>query len=88
MLVEIRSSASARCSSSRPRPKRSRVDPDDVEVERVRVARVARERLDPVEVGEALVVERELPLADLGVLASLSSWTSAIAASTSERFAL
>ena len=32
------------------------VDADDVEVERVRVARVARERLDAVEVGDARVV--------------------------------
>ena len=41
-----------------------RIDPDDVEVERVRVARVARERRDPVEAGDRLVVERELPRAD------------------------
>ena len=29
-----------------------RIDPDDVEVERVRVARIARERLDPLELGQ------------------------------------
>ena len=40
------------------------VDPDDVQVERVRVAVVAVERRDPLEPGEALVVERELPLPD------------------------
>ena len=44
---------------------------DDVEVERVRVARVALERLDPVEAGDPLVVERELPLADRGVRGQL-----------------
>ena len=54
----------------------------------MRVAWVARERLDPVEPGDAFVVERELALARGRVLGSLSSWTSAIAASTSERFAL
>ncbi len=50
------------------------VDADDVEVERVRVARVAGERLDPVESGEALVVELELappPRRVLGELVEL-----------------
>ena len=54
----------------------------------MRVARVARERLDPVEVRKALVVERELALADAAWSSSRSSWTSAIAARTSERLAL
>ncbi len=45
-----------------------RVDPDDVEVARMGVARVALERRDPVELGQPLVVERELPRADRGVL--------------------
>ena len=53
MLVAISSSASARWYSSRVAPARSRVDPHDVEVERMRVARVARERRDPVELGSA-----------------------------------
>ena len=89
MLVAISSSASARWYASRVAPAPRRVDPHDVEVQRVRVARVARERRDPVEPGEALVVERELARADLArARSSLSSWTSAIAASTSERFAL
>ena len=47
------------------------VDADDVEVERMRVAGVALERLDPVEVGDPLVVERELALARRGVLGQL-----------------
>jgi hypothetical protein len=38
------------------------VDADDVEMQRMRVARVAGERLDPLEAGEAHVVESELPL--------------------------
>ena len=67
MLVPICSSASARWYSSRVAPARSGVDADDVEVERVHVARVARERRDPVELGDAVVVERELPLADLAM---------------------
>ena len=37
----------------------------------MRVARVAGERLDPVEPGEALVVERELPLRGPRVLGDL-----------------
>ena len=47
------------------------VDPDDVEMEGVRVARVALERLDPVEPRDPLVVERELALARGGVLREL-----------------
>ena len=58
-------------------------------MQRVHVAVVARERRDPVELGDGLVVGGELTAADLGVCRStLSSWQSAIAASTSERFAL
>ena len=41
------------------------VDPDDVEVVRVPVSLVPRERLDPVEPGDGGVVEGELPAADL-----------------------
>ena len=52
-------------------PAASGVDADDVEVQRVRVARVARERRDAVEVGEALVVERELARADRRVVLEL-----------------
>ena len=40
---------------------RARVDPHGVEVVRVRVARVARDRLDPVELGDGRVVELDLP---------------------------
>ena len=54
------------------------VDPHDVEVERVHVARVARDRLDAVELGDGLVVEREVAPADLACRSTLSSWTSAI----------
>ena len=71
MLVAIRSSASARWYSSRVAPAVSGVDADDVQVQRMRVAWVARERRDPVEVGEALVVERELARADRGVVLEL-----------------
>ena len=41
-----------------------RVDADDVQVQRVDVARVARQRLDAVELGDPLVVQLEVPLAD------------------------
>ena len=65
-----------------------RIDPDDVQVERVPVARVARERLDARQLGHRRVVGGDVAAADLGVLSILSSWQSAIAARTSERFAL
>ena len=64
------------------------VDADDVEVERVDVARVADERRDPLEVGDRRVVERDVALADLAVRVDLRELTSAIDASTSLRFAL
>ena len=67
MLVAIRSSRERPLVLVAGRAGPLGVDPDDVEVQRVRVARVARERRDPVEVGEPLVVERELARADLGV---------------------
>ncbi len=55
----------------------------------MRVARIALERRDAVEPREPLVVERELALAGSPCAPrARSSWTSAIAASTSERFAL
>ncbi len=47
------------------------VDADDVEVVRVGVALVARERLDAVELGDRLVVGRELAPPDLAVLLQL-----------------
>jgi hypothetical protein len=88
MLVAMRSSASARWYSSRVAPAWPRVDPDGVEVVRMGVAGVARERRDPGEVGEAVVVEPNCRERISPCASSLSSWTSAIAASTSERFAL
>ena len=89
MRVAMFSSARARWYSSRVAPGSLGVDADDVEVERVRVARVARERLDAVELGDGLVVGARTGAAGSRACRStLSSWTSAIAASTSERFAL
>ena len=83
------SSASATRYSSRVAPAALGVDPHDVQVVRVRVARVAGDRLDPVELGDGRVVELDLAHARIARWRStLSSWQSAIAASTSERFAL
>src|SRR4029453_15713685 len=48
-----------------------RVDPDDVQVVRMRVAWVGGERLDPVETGDGLVVHGELAPADLAVALDL-----------------
>src|SRR3954471_9994304 len=42
-------------------------DPHDVEVVRVPVARIPRDRLDSLEVCDALLVERDLPATDLAV---------------------
>ena len=65
------------------------VDADDVEVRRVDVAAVAGERRDSVQLGDGLVVARELRRADRRVAGrSCRAGQSAIAASTSERFAL
>ena len=64
------------------------VDSHDVEVEGVRVARVARERLDAVQLGDRFVVRANWRLRISPCAATLSSWQSAIAASTSDRFAL
>ena len=47
------------------------VDADDVEMERVVVACVAGERLDPGEVGDGGVVRRDVPAADLRMLVDL-----------------
>ncbi len=69
--VEIRSSPSDALELVAREPEPLGVDADDVEVERVRVAWVARERLDPVEPGEAVVVELELALTAGGVLGEL-----------------
>src|SRR2546423_8958828 len=43
------------------------IDTDDVEVQGVHVPLVARERRDPVELGNRLVVEPELPQPDLAM---------------------
>ena len=62
-LVPMFSSASASRYSSRVAPA-SALDPHDVEVERVQVARVARQRVDPVQLGDGRVVDLDLPQPD------------------------
>ena len=69
--VEMRSARERALELVARQPEAVGVDADDVEVERVRVARVARERLEPVDPGDALVVERELALARGRVLGQL-----------------
>ena len=69
--VPMFSSVSARWYSSRVAPARSAIDAHDVEVQRVQVARVARERRDPVELRDRRVVERDVALADRAVRVDL-----------------